>query len=150
MKATLGVLLLILTALPSWAVDSDKAAYIGGTLSLPTKTDGQFQTSGTDAARFVYSGGEVSLPYKKINSIEYGQKAGRRIGVAIMVSPVALLSKKRKHYLTLGYTDDKGANQGMVVELGKDIVRPTLVALEARTGKKVEYESEDAKKNVGN
>lgn len=143
------LLLLTITA-AAWAVDSDKAEYIGGTAALSAKTDGVFQTSGVAEARFVYKAGEIAISYKSINSIEYGQKAGRRIGVAIMVSPIALLSKKRKHYLTVGYQDASGVNQGVVIELGKDIVRSTLVTLETRSGKKIEYESEDARKNVGN
>jgi len=143
-----SALLLMATTLA--AVDSDGATYVGGTAGLPEKTDGRLQTTGATEARFVYKGGELAIPYKSITSIEYGQKAGRRVAVAIMVSPVALLSKKRKHYLTLGYTDAKGASQGVVIELGKDIVRTSLVTLETRSGKKVEYESDEAKKHVGN
>jgi hypothetical protein len=67
-----------------------------------------------------------------------------------MVSPLALFSKKRKHYLTIGFTDADGKQQGAVFELGKDTVRSTLVTLEARSGKQVEYESDEAKKHVGN
>ncbi len=134
----------------AFAVDKDKASYVGGTANLPANTEGQLLTSGGTEAVFTYKGGQLTIPYKNIKSIEYGQKAGRRIGVAIMVSPIALLSKKRKHYLTLGYADAANASQGVVIELGKDVVRSTLTALEARSGKKVEYESEDARKNVGN
>jgi hypothetical protein len=141
---------LLLSAGLALAVDSDGASYVGGTAGVTEKTEGKFQTTGANEARFVYKGGEIAIPYKSISSIEYGQKAGRRVGVAIMVSPVALLSKKRKHYLTVGYLDEKGAKQGVVFELGKDVVRSTLVTLETRSGKKVEYESEEAKKHVGN
>ena len=70
--------------------------------------------------------------------------------MAVAVTPIALFSKKRKHYLTLGFNDAAGKQQGIVLELGKDTVRPALSIFEARTGKKVEYESEEAKKHVGN
>jgi hypothetical protein len=129
---------------------SDKAAYVGGTLSLPEKTEGKLALSDPAAAKFTYKGGESGIPYERISSLEYGQKAGRRIGVAVMVSPLALFSKKRKHYLTIGFTDADGKQQGAVFELGKDTVRSTLVTLEARSGKQVEYESDEAKKHVGN
>ena len=69
------------------------------------------------------------------------------IGVAIVVSPIALFSKKRKHFLTVNYTDDKDKQQALVFELGKDIVRTTLASLEARSGKKVEYQDEEARKS---
>ena len=90
------------------------------------------------------------MPYEKITSLEYGQKVGRRVGVAVAVTPLALFSKKRKHFLTLGFTDDQGKQQGSVFELSKGTVRTILSTLEARSGKKVEYESEEAKKNLGN
>lgn len=134
----------------AFAVDSQQAEYVGGTASLPQKTEGTFQTAEKEA-RFAYKGGELTIDYAKVTSLEYGQKAGRRVGLAIAtMSPVALFSKKRKHYLTIGYSDAKDVKQGVVFELGKDIVRPVLTSLEARTGKKVEYESEEAKKHVGN
>jgi hypothetical protein len=33
-----------------------------------------------------------------------------------------------------------------VLELGKDIVRTTLASIEARTGKRVEYQDDEARK----
>ena len=100
--------------------------------------------------KFTSKKGSFVIPYSQVTSVEYRQKAGRRVAVAVLVSPVALFSKKRKHYLTLGWNDDTGKKQGAVVELGKELVRTTLVMFEARTGKKVEYESEEARKNAGN
>jgi hypothetical protein len=79
--------------------------------------------------------------------LEYGQKAGRRLGLAIVVSPFLLLSHKRKHFLTIGFTDEQDKQQAGVFELGKDIVRVTLASMEARTGKKVDYQDEEARKS---
>lgn len=135
-----------------FAVDSDGAMYVGGTFTakIPEKTEGKLDLSQETVAKFVWKKGEAEIAYDKIDSIEYGQKAGRRVGVAVMVSPIALFSKKRKHYLTLGFNDKDGKPQGVVLELGKDTVRQALSIFEARTGRKVEYESEEAKKHVGN
>ena len=72
-------------------------------------------------------------------------QAGRRLGLAIVLSPLFLLSKKRRHYLTIGYIDQQGEQQAAVFELGKRIVRSTLAALEAKTGLRVEYEDEKAR-----
>ena len=80
-----------------------------------------------------------------MNDLEYGQKAGRRLGLAIVVNPLLFFSKKRRHFLTVGYQDDDGKQQAAVFELGKDVVRVTLATLEARTGRKIEYEDEDAR-----
>jgi hypothetical protein len=38
-----------------------------------------------------------------------------------MVSPLALFSKKRNHYLTITYKDSSEKEQAAVFELGKDI-----------------------------
>ena len=82
------------------------------------------------------------------------KKAGRRVGAAVattvLLGPiglVALLSKKRKHYLTVGYKDQSGKDQVAVIELGKDIVRTTLAVVETRLGKPVEYQDEEARKS---
>jgi hypothetical protein len=39
-----------------------------------------------------------------------------------------LFSKKRNHYLTIGYKDASGKDQAAVFELGKDIARTALIA----------------------
>src|SRR5687768_15124460 len=87
------------------------------------------------------------------HDLEYGQKAGRRVGAAvgytILLGPLGLLtlfSKKRKHYPTIGYTDPAGKDQVAVLELGKDIVRATLPIVETRSGKKIEYQDDEAKR----
>ncbi len=91
----------------------------------------------------------LEIPYASIAELEYGQKAGRRVGVAIMVSPIALFSKKRKHYLTVSYKDSASKDQAAVFELGKDIVRTTLKIVETRSGKDIQFQDEDARKSIG-
>ena len=69
----------------------------------------------------------------------------------IVISPIALLSKKRKHFLTIGYQDENGKQQAAVFEIGKDTVRVDLATIEARTGRKIEYQDEEARKSgLGN
>jgi hypothetical protein len=106
---------------------------------------GRPSTRGPEAFSFRYDEGELRIPYEQFNLLEYGQKAGRRLGLAIIVSPLFLLSKKRRHYLTIGYRDERGEQQAAVFELGKKIVRATLAGLEARTGLEVDYENEEAR-----
>ena len=59
-----------------------------------------------------------------------------------------LLSKTRKHYVTLGYVDGDGRQQALVMRLGKGDIRSVLASLEARTGRRVEYQDDDARKAV--
>jgi hypothetical protein len=92
--------------------------------------------------------GRFEIPYEEVTSLEYGQKAGRRVGVAIVISIWALFSKKRKHILTIGYTDANEKPQGVVLEIPKGTAKSFITIIEVRSGKKVEYESEEAKKHV--
>ena len=126
--------------------------YVGGTLTaVPEKTEGKADFSSPEAMVFTADRKyKVDVPYKGITSIEYGQKAGRRVGVALAVSPVALFSKKRKHYVSIAFTDASGGKQGAVFEVSKGLVRTFVSNLETRSGKTVEFESEDAKKHFGN
>jgi hypothetical protein len=140
-----------LGALPTLsAVRGSEVLYVGGTINVvPEKTEGRLDISGSDEAIFQCKKGSFRIPYGAISSLEYGQKAGRRIGVAIAISPLALLSKKRRHYLSIAYTDPQGAKQGVVFELSKGRTRSVVSTLETRSGKKVEFESAEAEKHFG-
>jgi hypothetical protein len=128
------------------AVDKDKVLYVGGTLSgIQEKAEGRLQTTSDEVMSFEAGNkGTVTIPYAAVSSLEYGQKAGRRVAVGILVSPLALFSKKRNHYLTITYSDTAGKEQAGVFELGKDLVRTTLKILEVRTGKEIEFQDVDA------
>ncbi len=148
MKKTLALFLLVALIAPfAFAgLGSKKAMYVGGTVtSIREGTEGTPSTDNDKAYEFTYAGGKLVIPYDRVDSIEYGQKAGRRVGVAIAISPFALLSKKRKHFLTISWKDDDDKQQAAVLELGKDIVRVELATLEARTGRKVEYQDDEAR-----
>jgi hypothetical protein len=148
-----GVCLVASLVFPSLAlaVDGREAMYVGGTLSgLKEKTEGPFSTRSDTYITFTSKkrdGGKVEIPYAAITSLEYGQKAGRRVAVAVLVSPLALFSKKRNHYLTITYKDEAGKEQAGVFELGKDIVRTALKVIEVRSGQKIEYQDEEARKS---
>jgi hypothetical protein len=140
------VLLSVCLTTVTLAVSGDKAMYVGGTLSgLKEKAEGRLVTSSETELRFeAGNNGSIAIPYSAIASVEYGQKAGRRVAVAIMVSPLALFSKKRNHFVTIAYKDATDKEQAGVFELGKDIFRTTLKILEVRTGKEIEMQDKDA------
>lgn len=134
---------------PGWAgVGSHNIEYAGGTISsLKPGTEGTCSTDDPKIFIFKSKKGNLAIPYDRINDLEYGQKAGRRLGLALTISPWLLLSKKRKHFLTIGYVDENNKQQAGVFQLGKDIVRVTIVSLEARTGKKIEYQDDESRKS---
>jgi hypothetical protein len=151
MKRVIAFLLTCIFALQSVAfagLGSDKTAYIGGTENQ-IKDGAEGQSSAKDDKNFVfeYKGGKLAIPYDQVNDLEYGQKAGRRLGLALTISPWLLLSHKRKHFLTVGWKDEQDKQHAAVFELGKSIIRTTIATLEARTGKKVEYQDDEARKS---
>jgi hypothetical protein len=130
-------------------VTSKEALYVGGTIAnLPEGTTGALDTKDDRVMRFSSPQGNFEIPYESITSLEYGQKAGRRLGVALTITIWALFSKKRKHFLTIGWNDENDKPQGAVIEVPKGTVKSFLITLEVRSGKKVEYESEEARKHV--
>lgn len=150
MKRLLWMSAITVFVVPSlaWAVDGDKAQYIGGTVAgVKEKAEGPLVTNDDTTLRFTSKDGNIDIPYASINSLEYGQKAGRRVGVAIAISPLALFSKKRNHYLTINYKDAAGKDQAAVLELGKDIVRTALTIVQTRSGKEIEYQDDEARKS---
>jgi hypothetical protein len=124
------------------------AELIGGTVpELAGKSTAEVNL-GNVHALFVHCGHEeVVIPYDKVNSLEYGQNVSRRYVAAVLVSPVLLLSKSRKHFVTVGYTDNDGRQQALVFRVSKGDIRPVLAGLEARTGRRVEYQDDNARKN---
>ena len=134
-------------AAASLAIAQSSVEYVGGTaIELAAGTNGSIALS-DDRYLAVYAGkSQMRVAYDRINLIEYGQQVGRRLGLALVISPVFLLSKSRKHFLTIGYSGEDGKQQAMVFRVDKNGIRPTLAALEARTGLKVQYQDEQARK----
>jgi hypothetical protein len=122
------------------------AAYVGGTAAGMEGKSGRIVTSDDFFLEFRCKGKEVLVGYDKINLIEYGQNVDRRILMAVVVSPLFLLSKKRQHFLTVGYGDKQGRQQALVFRVDKNNIRSVLVALEARTGLKVQFQDDEARK----
>lgn len=135
----------LLPALP--AADPGCAAeYVGGTLPAVRRLEGRIVA--TDERFFLFQAPRLTLqvPFDRINLLEYGQKVDRRYALAILISPLMLLSKKRAHFLTIGYTDQEGRQQALVFRLDKNAVRPVLAGLEAKTGRKVHYQDQETRK----
>ncbi len=124
-----------------------RVEYIGGTLEqYKQHCGGSIVTSDARQFHFQAKGSGVTIPYDKINLIEYGQKVDRRYLSAVLISPVFLLAKTRKHFLTLGFTDENGNQQAMIFKVEKGDIRTVLASLEARTGRKVQFQDDEARK----
>ena len=142
-----GSLLIGLASLARLAGAQTRVEYIGGTLSqLPEGAQGSITLTDDRYLAFYAGKIQIRVAYDRVDLVEYGQQAGRRLALALVISPVFLLSKSRKHFLTIGYSDEDGKQQAMVFRVDKNSIRSTLAGLEARTGLKVQYQDEEARK----
>jgi hypothetical protein len=141
----LGCLLL---TLPMAAAEPGvKIQVVGGTVSaISAKSGGRVDLTAND--NLIVQCGKIAIliPYPKINTVEYGQSVSRRYAEAVLLSPIFLLAKSRKHFVTLGYVDTDGKQQALVFRVEKGDIRSVLAALEARTGRRVEYQDQEARK----
>jgi hypothetical protein len=137
---------LLLSAMAA-AESGGRVEYVGGTLTgVEQRTDGRLQATDDRQMVFKTKRAALTVPYRDVNLLEYGQKADRRYMAAVLISPVFLLSKKRDHFLTVGYADEQGQQQALVFRVNKGDVRTVLASLEARTGVKVQYQDNEARK----
>src|SRR6476646_927336 len=142
----IAVLLLVCVLLTFAGHKGAEAEYVGGTRAdIPSESAGDIQVSDQIYFIFVSKQTRVQIPYERINLIEYGQKVDRRYLEAVVISPLFMLSKKRQHFLTVGFQDDDGHQQALVFKVSKNDIRLTLVALEARTGQTVRFQDEEAR-----
>jgi hypothetical protein len=143
----LAVLSLAICSVFAAGHNGGQAEYVGGTISqIPEGCSGTIAALDEQYFVFYSKGASWRVPYDKINLLEYGQKVDRRYLAAVLISPLFLLAKKRSHFLTVGYSDEENRQQAMVFKVGKDDIRMVLVSLEARTGRKVEFQDDDARK----
>jgi hypothetical protein len=124
-----------------------RTQFVGGTLPMiRAKSTARLDLGSTDAMVFRCGEIELRVVYQKINSLEYGQSVSRRYAEAVLISPILLLSKSRKHFVTIGYVDPEGKQQALVLRVEKGDIRPVLSSLEARSGRRIEYQDGEARK----
>src|SRR5262245_45179318 len=144
MKHISALTLTIVVASSQWpsAIEQHDAAYAGGTIATfntaGKRVGGQIDTSDPDRLVFVAAEHPLAdtplrVDYAAIHHVEFAQHARRRVGAAIgaatLIGPMGLFvlrSKHRAHFLTVVYRDERGADQAVVLELGKSVVRDTL------------------------
>lgn len=139
-------MVLLAAALAACASAQSRVEYVGGTASIESGASGSIEVNDQHYFAFYTKKAQVRVPYTRIDMLEYGQKVDRRLLMAVVISPMFLLSKKRKHFLSVGFVDDEGNHQALVFRVDKNDIRATLVSLEARTGLRVQYQDEEARK----
>lgn len=146
-RLLLRLLLFVIPILLPAGQPGGHAEYVGGTVEqFKAGEDGRIHTENQTIMVFTGKNGSLGVPYDRINLLEYGQNASRRIVLAAVISPVFLLSKARRHFLTVGYQDDQGRQQALVFRVEKGNIRALLASLEARTGVRVQFQDNEARK----
>ena len=138
----------ILLALTLSASIGSHVAYVGGTRAdLPQGSAGVIDASDESYLVYFAKSSSFRVPYDKVNLLEYGQNVSRRYMLALTISPMFFMAKKRRHFLTIGFQDESGKQQAVLFQVEKGDIRSVLVTLEARTGLRVEYQDEEARKS---
>jgi len=144
-------------------IPTRSAKYIGGTATIPQEVVGALRATDQKTLSFEWAetkkteGQTWRIAYSQVTGLSYGQHAGRRVGASTAVvastgllgAPVVvplLLVKKRRHYLTIEFLDEEGKKQGAIFLVGKKAIGTLLDDLEAKTGKKSQFEDENARK----
>ena len=143
------VCLAALAAVLAEAGAAARAEYVGGTsFTLASGEVGMLDAGDEQYLAFYTKKGQIRVAFARVNLIEYGQQVNRRLTLAAVISPVFLLSKKRQHFLTVGYSDS-GKQEALVFRVDKNAIRALLVTMEARTGLRIQYQDQEARKAAG-
>lgn len=146
MRRTL-VVLLALSSLLQAGGPGNRVLYVGGTVAgVPSHSSAEIDVRDENALSLHLRDKSISVAWSDVSNIEYGLHVDRRYLEAILISPLFLIAKKRSHFITIGYQDGDGHQQAVVLEVSKGDIRQLLVSLEARTGRRVEYQDEEARK----
>lgn len=143
-SAALALALVAALSAPVLAVKKGQAKFVGGTIrGLVEDAEGPIDL--TDEKRLLFMPRQsaiLEIPWDRISQLEYGQKVSRR-------KTTALLSKSRKHFVTITYQDREKLEQAVVLEFDHDDIRMVLASLKARTLQTIVFQDEEARKEMG-
>jgi len=146
MRRTLAVLLALSSLLQAGG-PGNRVLYVGGTVAgVPSHSSAQIDVRDENTLSLHLRDKAISVAWSDVSNIEYGLHVDRRYLEAILISPLFLMAKKRTHFLTIGYVDAERRQQAVVLEVNKGDIRQLLVSLEARSGRRVEYQDDEARK----
>jgi hypothetical protein len=130
---------------------SSRPAFLG--LALRQAAEGKRPIEGTidigSDAELAFDAGSrwsAKLPYATITHLTYGVEAGGQVRIRVPFPwPGSSQFTDKPHYiLTIIRREQSGAEQSDIFELGANLVRPVIAALERRTAMRVEFLSVDA------
>jgi hypothetical protein len=79
-----------------------------------------------------------SINYDAIRGMQYERTGQPRYLAAVVISPAFLLTRTKKHYLTIEYNDQSGEAHAVIVRLNKRNARKAVATATAQTSKSVQ------------
>jgi hypothetical protein len=140
--------LLTFAAVAGRAQSPVPAAYFEGTVKeMPEKKAGKLSLSGDDSLEFTWDKGSWKVPLGQVKTVYLALSRHSVLGEVFGLTGAAIgATKKRKLLLSLILTDGTGKSRRCVFYLPQAVTRDFLEAVEKKSGRKVVYESEEARK----
>ncbi len=148
----------LLVAATVQGVGDEKSSYVGGTpKDFPVggfskhiggfgeirPIEGTLDADSTSELTFdAGRDGRLVIPYDHVMGLSFGlEPQGIPKGGVFLISwdPLDQYTKNAHYLLSVSYRDQTGTEQGVVFELGKKTLKPTLERLEARTGLAMQF-----------
>ncbi len=129
------VWLCLLLALPpkTIAVENGEVMYAGGTVvTLKEGTIGRLITTSPTALTFESSGGQLVIPFAKIESYGYSQQMARHLRVLPAIATGLVRHRQKRHFLRISYKEENNAQQVAIFEVPKQMPRTLLAILQLR------------------
>lgn len=145
-----GVVLCLLLAATGWAQEKVDAAYFEGMVKeMPVKKPGQLIADDGPDLEFAWEKGSWKAPYQQIKTIYLSLTRQSALGELFGLSGAAVgAMKKRKLMLSLILADEAGKSRRCVFFLPYAATPEFFSAIERKSGRKVIYESEEARMAV--
>jgi len=124
-----------------------KVEYIGGTASqIPVGASGAITVSDSHYFAFYSRKSNVRVAYDKVNLLEYGPDGRPKAGSGDHHFACISAGEEAKAFSHRRLYRRRRQAAGAGVPVDKNDIRATLASLEARTGQRVTYQDEEARK----
>ena len=153
--AGLSVLMTLLVTAAVQGVGDEKTSYVGGTpKDFPVggfskhigsfgeirPIEGSLNVDSPSELTFdAGRDGRLVIAYRDVTGLSFGLEPQGKGGFLISWDPLDQYTKNAHYLLSVSYRDQAGTEQGVVFELGKKVLKPTLERLEARTGHAIQF-----------
>lgn len=125
---------------------ADAVYWHGRIKELPEKKLGKLDVGDPQTLQYTWEKGAWKVPYSQIKTVYVSMsRRSALVELDIIVGAIAS-ARKRKLLLSLNMTDEKGNNRNGVFYLPRGPLKEFLQQLEAKTGRRVVYESEEARR----